>query len=194
MAAANTNNGVVPDCQPNRSPDESNLKDVRLDEEDEPSDTDTTTIPTRAPTSSHGDLSFLQDKFLLDDDNCRKAENAYNNKDTTNATLLLTQKVIQLLIDANQKKVTAIEFRTRQEEIEQDWQDILASTSFEGRANICDPITKLTRLIVLLHWATPDCMEKKGANKIDIKQAIIRTIKRSFPSSLNNEAEIWISQ
>ena len=36
--------------------------------------------------------------------------------------------------------------------------DILARTSFKGRANISDPITKLTRLIVLLHWATPDCM------------------------------------
>ena len=60
---------------------------------------------------------------------------------------------------------------------------------FEGRANISDPITKLTRLIVLLHWATPDCMNNTdGPNRIDIKQGIIRALKRSFPSSLNNEA------
>ena len=101
---------VVPDCQPNPDYDPN-----------QPS-SDTTTIPTKAPTSSHGDLLFLQDKFLLDDDNNIRAKNAYNNKDTANLTLLLTQKVIQLLIDANQKNVIAVEFRTRQEEIEQDWQ------------------------------------------------------------------------
>ena len=47
-----------------------------LDEEDHEEDPTPIPIPTRAPTSSYGDLSFLQDKLLLDDKNCRRAENA----------------------------------------------------------------------------------------------------------------------
>ena len=59
--AANSN-GVVPNCQP--SPDELN---VPSDEDDELSDT--TTIPTIESTLQYGDLSFLHNKFLLDDKN-----------------------------------------------------------------------------------------------------------------------------
>ena len=157
--AANSN-GVVPNCQP--SPDELNEPS---DEDDELSDT--TTIPTIESTLQYGGLSFLHNKFLLDDKNCDRAENAHNNEDTTNPTQLLIKQVIQLLKDTNDKTVTtAKQFRKRQKKIEQKWQRILASTSFKGRANISDTITKVTRLLVLLHWATPACMDNTDGPNI----------------------------
>ena len=169
--AAN-NNGMVHDCQ--SSPDDNpNLEDVLSDEEDEePSDT---TIPTIEPTLHYGGLSFLHNDFLLDHVSCGRAENAHNNEDTTNPTQLLIKQVIQLLKDTNDKTVTtAKQLRKRQKKIEQKWQRILASTSFKDRANISDTITKVTRLLVLLHWATPACMDNtEGPNRIDIKQGVI---------------------
>ena len=102
-ASVAASNGVVPDWQPNPD-DDPNVEDV-LDEavhdfeegavpDCQPPLSDATTIPTWAPTSSHGDLSFLQDEFLLGDDHCEGAAKAFNNKDATkNPTRLLTQKV-----------------------------------------------------------------------------------------------------
>ena len=151
-----------------------------------PSDT-ATHIPTMPHTTKFGDWSFLQHSLLLSNGFIHTAETVYKSQ-TDNRTRLLIKKIMNLLKDANKRRLTAEEFDTRFNEIEAEWIKIVDGTSFAGRANVGDRVTLETKLLILLHWATPACMKKEGPNKVDTKQGVIITMKRSFPSSLNNEA------
>ena len=52
-----------------------------------------------------------------------------------------------------------------------------------------DRVTLETKLLILLHWATPACMKEKVPTKlILLMESLPITMKRSFVSSLNNEA------